>query len=134
MTLDHTLKTHFLNLYHMALSDSQIDTVELAMLYKIGEERGIAKAEIDSVVLQPDTFPFTIPEEILDKVEYLYDFARMAWSNREIAQDERQLMVHFCRKFGFEDNNIESIVHFLIEEVKKDTHKDEIFNIVTNNI
>jgi hypothetical protein len=134
MTIDHTLKTHFLNLYHMALSDSQIDTVELAMLYRIGEERGIEKSEIDSVVLQPDTFPFTIPEGVLEKVEYLYDFARMAWSNHEIESDERQLLVHFCKKFGFEDSNIENIVHFLIEEVKKNTPKEEIFSIVSNNI
>lgn len=134
MTLDHSLKTHFLNLYHMALSDSQIDTVELAMLYKIGEERGIEKAEIDSVVLQPDTFQFTVPDDVLEKVEYLYDFARIAWCNFEITPDERQLMVHFCKKFGFEDSNIENIVHFLIEEVKKETPKEEIFNIVSNNI
>lgn len=35
--MEEKLKGHFLNLYHMALSDTEVDTTELEMLYLIGE-------------------------------------------------------------------------------------------------
>jgi uncharacterized tellurite resistance protein B-like protein len=134
MNIDPTLKTHFLNLYHMALSDSQIDTVELEVLYRIGEERGVLKSEIDAVVLRPDTFKFSIPNSVLERVEYLLDFARMAWADDNIAEDEKQLMIHLCKKFEFQDDNIENIIQFLFEEVKKCTPKEEILKMVSENM
>ena len=52
--LTDLLKSHFLNLYHIALCDMQIEPVELEKLYSIGIEKGISTSEIDSIVLHPD--------------------------------------------------------------------------------
>ncbi len=134
MNLETTLKGHFLNLYHMALSDTEVDTTELEILYKIGEEKGISKLEIDEVVVRPDTIKFSPPESVLEKIESLYDFARIAWADGKIDENEKRVMTMFCRKFGFEKDNIPSIVEFLLDEVQKGTSKEEIFKIVSENL
>jgi uncharacterized tellurite resistance protein B-like protein len=134
MTLEATLKGHFLNLYHMALSDTEVDTAELEMLYTIGEEKGVSRSEIDEVVIRPDTIKFTSPATILEKIESLFDLARIAWADGKIDENEERVMKMFCTKFGFEKENIPIIIQFLLDEANKGTSKDEIFKIVSENL
>ncbi len=134
MNLEYALKSHFLNLYHMTLSDTEADTRELEMLYLIGQEKGISRIEIDQAVIGADRVKFTVPETILEKIESLYDFARIAWADGKVDASEKQLMGLFCKKFGFEDPNIPLIVEFLLDEAEKGTEKSEIFKIVNENL
>jgi hypothetical protein len=134
MSLEHALKGHFLNLYHMALSDTEIDMKELETLYLIGSEKGISREEIDEMVIQKVNTPFHAPETVLEKIESLYDFARIAWADGKVDGNERQLLQTFALKFGFEDANIPTIIEFLLDEAQKGTHKSEIFKIVNDNL
>ena len=134
MNLETTLKGHFLNLYHMALSDAEVDTTELEMLYKIGEEKGVSRIEIDEVVIRPDTIKFSPPESVLEKIESLYDFARIAWADGKIDENEERVLTMFCTKFGFEKENVPTIVKFLLDEAQKETSKQDIFKIVSENL
>jgi uncharacterized tellurite resistance protein B-like protein len=134
MILEPKLKGHFLNLYHMALSDSQIDTTELEMLYKIGEQRGVSKAEIDATILEPDNVKFTVPDTVLEKIECLYDFAMIAWADGQIDSSERRLIEMFCKKFGFQDDNIPTITQFLLDEVENGTTKEKVLLTVSENL
>ena len=132
--METTLKGHFLNLYHIALSDYQVDTKELEMLYKIGEEKGVSRAEIDEIVIRPDSVKFSAPESVLEKIESLYDFARIAWADGKIDENEERVMTMFCTKFGFETENVPTIVKFLLDEAQKETSKEKIFKIVSENL
>jgi len=132
--MDEQLKSHFLNLYHMALSDLNVDIKELEALYLIGEEKGLKKEEIDSIVLSQDEVEYIVPDSINDKIDSLYDLARIAWADDIIEDSERHLMNVFAEKFGFEKSNIPTIVQFLLDEAEKKTDKDVIFKIVTDNL
>lgn len=134
MNIDEKIKSHFLNLYAMALTDTQIDTKELDLLFDMGLERGIPKDEIQEIILKPDLIKFSIPEDTIDKMEYLYDFARMAWANGEVDDYERVALTKFCKKFGFFDENVDGIVEFLLEEAGKGTPKMEFLNTVKSNL
>ena len=134
MKMETTLKGHFLHLYHMALSDAEVDTTELEMLYKIGEENGVSRIEIDEVVIRPDTIKFSPPESVLEKIESLYDFARIAWADGKIDENEERVLTMFCTKFGFEKENVPTIVKFLLDEAQKGTSKQDIFKIVSENL
>ncbi len=134
LIIDNELKSHFLNLYAMALTDTQVDTTELEMLFKMGEERGIAKEEIQKLILFPDQVKFSIPTDTIVKMEYLYDFARMAWANGEIDEYEEIALKKFCIKFGFEPTNAPQITEFLIEEAKKGTDKHSLLELVKQNL
>jgi len=132
--IDTELKSHFLNLYSVALSDTQVDEKELEYLFNFGKERGVEKEEIEELILHPDKIVFTIPEDVLKKIEYLYDFARMIWADNKVDEYELTALEKFCKKFGFEKENIEIIMKFLLEEAKSNTDKIDVINKVKENL
>jgi len=134
MIIDEQVKSHFLNLYAVALTDTQIDTKELELLFHMGNERGIPKEEIQDIILRPDAIKFTIPVDTIHKMEYLYDFARMAWANGEVDEYERVALRKFCVKFGFLEENIEELVQFLLDQAEKGTSSSELLDIVKDNL
>jgi hypothetical protein len=132
--MNDELKSHFLNLYAMALSDSRIDSTELEMLFKIGEEKGINKDEIKDIILHPDLIKFTVPTDILVKMEYLYDLTKMLLADGIIEPDEVVCLEKFLTKFGFNTENVPLIAQFLIEEISNGTDKVTLLEKIKENI
>ncbi|HEX7846258.1 MAG TPA: hypothetical protein VF476_10705, partial [Chitinophagaceae bacterium] len=94
------LHTHFLNLYSMALSDSEFDEKEIAVLYRLGEEKGIPKETIDSMLLNPPPAGnLYVPHTLIEKIEYLYDYAKMILADGVVHADEINTLEKFCIKF-----------------------------------
>jgi len=132
--ITESLKSHFLNLYHIALCDLQIEPVELEKLYSIGLEKGVTPSEIDSIVLHPDKIKFFVPNTLDLKIEFLYDLAQISWSDGVIDQNERNTLELFCKKFGFDQENISPVVDFVLDEVSKNTALSEVLKIVNQNL
>ncbi len=122
------LKSHFLRLYQMALSDDQFDVLELQMLYHFADERGIPKDELDKLFLNPITTEFIVPEALNTKIEYLYDFTRIIWADGKITDDELNMLRKYCRKFDFVEENINDLSDYLIDCVQKNIGKEEIIS------
>lgn len=119
------LKSHFLRLYQIALADENFDHLEMQLLYKFAEERGISKSDLDSI-LTGSIGEVTIPEKLEERIEYLYDFALMIWADEVITEDERNTLIKYCRKFEFLDENIEELTNYLLEKAKLGTSKSQI--------
>ncbi|MCV9930434.1 hypothetical protein OIU83_22430 [Flavobacterium sp. LS1R49] len=122
------LKSHFLRLYQMALSDDQFDVLELQMLYHLADERGIPKEELDKIFLNPINLELIAPQEVSTRIEYLYDFTRIIWADGKITDDELNMLKKYCRKFNFLDENINELSNYLIECVQKNIPKEEIIS------
>jgi uncharacterized tellurite resistance protein B-like protein len=128
------LHTHFLNLYSMALADSKFDEKEISILYKLGEERGIPKETIDALLLNPPLSEnLTLPNSLTEKVEYLYDYAKMILADGVVDEKEVNMLEKFCTKFQFQEENVSTIAQLLIEAARNNTPKNELLNFVTQN-
>lgn len=128
------LQSHFLNLYALALSDAQIDTKELETLYRIGEEKGVEASEIKAVILHPDKTQFTLPVSLEEKVSYLYDFARLILADGIVDSNERSTLELFCRRFGFEEENIGPIADVLLAAARDNTDLNELLFFINENL
>lgn len=117
----------------MALSDMQIDTTELEIIYKIVQTKGVDKSAIDEIILNPDKVKFTPPDSIEEKILYLYDFAKIVISDGIVDNNEKNTLKIFCIKFEFEDENIDSIVEFLIESAKNKLQNEDIIKMIKEN-
>ncbi len=126
MTIE--LKSHFLRLYQMALSDDQFDVLELQMLYHFADERGVPKEELDKLFLNPISTDLIIPEELNTRIEYLYDLTRIIWADGKITDDELNMLKKYCRKFNFLEENINDLSSYLIDCVQKKIQKEEIIS------
>ena len=124
--MESKLKSHFLSLYSLALSDMDFDPRELELLYKIGEERGVSRKEMNQHILTASGSIDGQPETLEEKIAILYDLARMAWADDIIEPEEIECIRRFCVRFGFLEENSLAIVNFLLEEVRKGTTEQEL--------
>ena len=125
------LKSHFLRLYQMAFSDDNFDVLEMQMLYKFAEERGISKEQLNEILLNP-SHDSSIPESLELRVEYLYDLAVMIWADQEVTEDEYVTLKKYCKKFEFLDENITQLADYLLDSAKKEISKEEIIRSVNS--
>lgn len=128
------LHTHFLNLYSMALADSKFDEKEIAILYRLGEEKGIPRETIDAMLLSPPlSEQLDLPNTLGEKIEYLYDYAKMILADGLVHDDEINTLEKFCIKFQFEEENVPAIAQLLIEAARNDISKNELIDFVIQN-
>lgn len=120
------LKSHFLRLYQIAIADDDFANLELEMLYKFAEDKGIPKDELLDLLTQPTDFSVDIPKTLEKRVEYLYDFACMIWADGRVTEDEYNTLKKYCRKFQFLDENVVQMTDFLIESAKQNLPKEQI--------
>ena len=125
--IDDALKWHFFNLYCMALSDEEFDFTERQVLYEIGLEHGLSPEEINKVILTANITP-TIPATTEDKVEYLYDLAKMAWADGKIEPEERAVIKKCIIRYGFLPANADGIADYFLECIKNNKTKTDILN------
>ena len=126
------LKSHFLRLYQIAFSDDNFDVLEIQMLYKFAEERGLTKDQLDALLLQP-SHETHIPETLEQKIEYLYDLAIMIWADDKVTEDEENTLKKYCLKFGFYEENIEELSQFLLEHAKNKLPKEQLFQLINES-
>ena len=119
------LKSHFLRLYQMAFSDDNFDVLEMKMLYKFAEERGLTKHQLNDLLLNP-SHDSSIPESLEKRVEYLYDLAVMIWADEKVTDDEYATLKKYCKKFEFLDENINDLADYLLDCAKKKMSKEDI--------
>lgn len=113
----------------MAFSDDNFHELELKMLYKFAEERGITNEELDSLLLHP-SHETSIPESLEEKIEYLYDLATMIWADNKVDDDEKNTLRKYCLKFGFLEENIEELSEFLLKHAEKKLPKEKLFQLL----
>lgn len=113
----------------MAFADDNFDVLEMQMLYKFAEERGVTKEQLDDVLLNPSHNP-SIPETLEGKIEYLYDLALMIWADNVVTDDEKNTLKKYCVKFGFIDENIEELCQFLLDNAKQRLSKENIIKLL----
>jgi hypothetical protein len=123
------LKSHFLRLYQMAFSDDNFDVLEMQMLYKFAAERGVTEDELNNILLHP-SHNSVIPESLNDRVEYLYDLAKMIWADNIVTEDERNTLEKYCLKFGFVEEYIANLSEFLLDKAKSGLSKKELLELI----
>ncbi|MGX5684566.1 MULTISPECIES: hypothetical protein [unclassified Chryseobacterium] len=130
--ITESLKAHFLRLYQMAICDDDFSALELKMLYKCAEERGISSKNLDDILLNPINLKSLIPKTIEEKVDYLYDLTVMIWADGVVSPNEYSAMQKYVLMFGFLEENTTAIVDYLIEAIKIGKNKSEILYELKN--
>ena len=119
------LKSHLLRLYQMAITDDNFDPLELQMLYKFAEERGLTKDQLNQIISNPPEMA-EIPKSIEKRIEYLYDLAVMIWADEKITEDEEITLRKYCKKFEFLEENISALSQYLLQSAKEGKLKETI--------
>ena len=95
--ISENLKAHFLRLYQMAICDDNFSKLELKMLYRFAEERGVTAKNLDEVLLSPVDTKNALPQTLEDKIEYLYDLVLMIWADDHVDDNERSALEKYIK-------------------------------------
>jgi uncharacterized tellurite resistance protein B-like protein len=125
------LRSHFLRLYQIAFADDNFDVLELKMLYKFAQERGLKKEDLDNILLNP-SHETSIPENTEKRIEYLYDLAVMIWADKKVTEDEYNTLKKYCERFEFLEENITRLADYLLDCAKKEMTKEELLTSINN--
>nr|WP_299253113.1 hypothetical protein [uncultured Lacinutrix sp.] len=125
------LKSHFLRLYQIAFSDDNFDVLEMQMLYRFAEDRGLTKEQLNEILLNP-SHDSSIPESLELRVEYLYDLSMMIWADGKVTDDEYITLKKYCKKFEFLEENITELADFLLDSAQKGITKEDIIRDINS--
>lgn len=130
--MEEKLKSHFLSLYCMIVADQDVSTLELTELYRIGKEHyGLDDKEINFAIISEGP-GFYSPERVEDKIKYLYELALIACADGKIEDEEKILLEKYALKFGFLDENINSIIDFLLKNAIQKNTLEKVLNMFNN--
>ncbi|WP_407479517.1 hypothetical protein [Elizabethkingia miricola] len=130
--ISENLKAHFLRLYQMAICDDNFSKLELKMLYRFAEDRGVTAKNLDEILLSPVDTKNALPQTLEDKIEYLYDLVLMIWADNHIDDNERSALEKYIKLFGFVEENVSAIANYLLEAVKSGKTKSDILYELQN--
>lgn len=119
-------KSHFLNLFSLALADNAVDPSELETLYNIGVEHNFEKEEIDFLINNPHKVKFVSPQTVQEIVKQIYDLTKLLLADGKIDIREIVSLRSFCEKVGINEAKVDSIIDFAIEAIKNGMEKEKV--------
>lgn len=121
-------KAHFLNLYSMVMADGIAHHDKMATLYRIGiENYGLSDEQIREYITDSGVST-VIPELPEDRVRGLYELAVIAWADGKLERSERDLLRRYAIKFEVEDDSVDALTDFLLDEAKQGTDIEAVIN------
>ncbi|MDR1983912.1 MAG: hypothetical protein LBQ28_03705 [Prevotellaceae bacterium] len=128
--MNEQLKQHFLGLYQMVLADTEIHPKELELLYKIGREQGVTEQDIQAAIFVPTNAVTLTSFNDDEKIEYLYNLARMAWADGVIDNSEIECLKQSCKRLGFAEEYAADITEFLLTQAKEDKSFKDVLETI----
>lgn len=121
------IRSHFLRLYQIAVTDGDFSPLEWKKLYHFAEERNISRDDLEKILLTT-TGEISIPDTINERIEYLYDLTLMSLADGKIDEEESITLKKFARKFEFDEANIDEMIDFLVVCGKQNKSISSILN------
>lgn len=123
-------KSYFAALVDIAFSDGNMEKPELEFLQKMSLNLGISNDEFVKILENPSKYPIDSPLDYNDRIEQLYNFTRMIFSDEEIKLDEVKLVRRLAIGLGFPVKNAEKItdeaIHLIMNKNDLDDFTESI--------
>ncbi|WHT40650.1 TerB family tellurite resistance protein [Myroides odoratus] len=125
-------KGHFASIVRVALADGDISEEELKFLNELADKLDISTDDYDKIMANPEKYPVNPPYLEINRIERLYDLARMVYANHILGPRQKDILRKFASALGF-TGDIDLIVNkslsLLVLEVDIDTFIAEIQKI-----
>ncbi|TRX42335.1 TerB family tellurite resistance protein [Flavobacterium restrictum] len=126
-------KGHFSAIARVALADGEATQDELAFLSKLATRLEISPAEYEEILENPLKYPINPPYLHSQRLERLYDLARMVNTDHHLGDNQDRLLRKFGLALGFTPGNVNYIVDKALvlvdQKVDSDTFVYEMQNM-----
>lgn len=120
-------ESHIRNLILMAKSDNYLDQRELAIIMKIGLEKGFTEDEINYFVRDDSYFDLIPPKQLIECFEQLYDLGLVMMADGIIQDNELNYYKKFAEKLGLSNKHANFVTLTIVEGLDNNFGKNTIF-------
>lgn len=103
-------KGHFSAIVRVALTDGSISAEEKEFLDRLAKNLEIGAAEYEEILEDPMKYPINPPYLHTQRLERLYDLARMVHVEHQLGDKQDILLRRFALALGFTPGNVNYIV------------------------
>lgn len=103
-------KGHFAAIVRVALADGVVSAEEQSFLDRLATKLEISEAEYAEILENPLKFPINPPYLHAQRLERLYDLARMVHKDHELNDNQDVLLRKFGLALGFTAGNVNYII------------------------
>ena len=103
-------KGHFSAIVRVAFADGTISDQEKQFLDKLATRLDISEAEYSEILENPTKYPINPPYLHSQRLERLYDLARMVHTDHHLGDAQDILLKKFALALGFTPGNVNYIV------------------------
>ncbi len=115
-------KGHFSAIVRVAVTDGKFTPEEKKFLDKLALHLEISATEYEEILENPLKYPINPPYSYSQRLERLYDLARMVDVDHHLGDSQMKLLRKFCLALGFTPGNVNYIVDkaLVLVEAKAD--------------
>jgi uncharacterized tellurite resistance protein B-like protein len=114
-------------LLHLAQADGTVSGSELALIYKIGVEKGIPMFEVEQIIQNPPQEPEDLSElSEEDKFEYLYTVVLMMKMDGILDERESMMCARYAAALGYKEAVIPSLNDLIESDHELSDNKDAL--------
>lgn len=117
-------KGHFSAIVRVALADGKSTPEEKAFLDKLAINLEISPSEYEEILENPLKYPINPPYLYVERLERLYDLARIVHIDHHLGDKQERLLVKFGLALGFTPSNVNYIVNKALTLIDKKVDSD----------
>jgi len=124
---------HFAAIVRVAMSDGVISDSEKAFLDRLATRLSISELDYETILGDYKTHPINAPHSYNERLERLYDLARMVWADDIEGPNQHWLLEKLCVGLGFHAQNVKYIADKALalahDKLDSDTFVEEMKNM-----
>lgn len=117
-------KGHFSAIVRVALADGNLTAEEKSFLDKLANNLEISKTEYEEILENPSKYPINPPYLYVERLERLYDLARMVHTDHHLGDKQEKVLRKFGLALGFTPGNVNYIVDKALALIDKKVDLD----------
>ena len=120
---------HFASIVRVALANGEFTTEEKKFLDTLADRLDISPEEYTVILKDPLAYPVNPPYLEEQRIERLYDLARMVYVDHVLGPKQKQILKKFTAALGFTGSLellVDKALSLLVLNVDKDTFIEEI--------
>jgi uncharacterized tellurite resistance protein B-like protein len=111
---------HFASIVRLSLADNVISEGEEKLLKRLAKKFNILEEKYKEILNSAKEYPVNAPHNYDERIEYLYDLAKMVYADENASSEEAKVLRKICIGLGFPLNNVEKVA-------------DEAIHLILNN-
>lgn len=123
---------HFAAIVRVAMSDGIINDAERAFLDRLASRLDISDSDYKTILKDYKSHPINAPHSYDERLERLYDLARMVWADHIEGDNQVRLLEKLCIGLGFNQENVKYITDKALSLVHYEVSLDEFIEKMKN--